>query len=99
MSATADGLLRALLALTGNPHLEPARNALLRSTSNADLIKLVGQSVTRDISRDGLEEILLKICDVIERGETSQTQRDNNAGLVQGIEGQTDDAATIGAEG
>lgn len=99
MSATVDGLLRALLALSGSSHLQPARNALLQCLSNEDLVKLVEESVTRDFSRNGLEEILLKICDVIERGETGQTQHDNNAGLVQGIEGQTDDTATIGAEG
>jgi len=68
MSSTVNGYMQALLALTGNSDLEQARNMLLRSMSDQDLVKLVIQVVSQNFPRDGLEEIALRITDIIKHG-------------------------------
>jgi len=99
MSSTVNGYMQALLALTGNSDLEQARNMLLRSMSDQDLVKLVIQVVSQNFPRDGLEEIALRITDIIKRGGTILDQHAGNADPVNEIERQTNHTDTVNNEG
>ncbi|KAI8937355.1 hypothetical protein NX059_006561 [Plenodomus lindquistii] len=71
MTTTAESYLQALLALSGKPHLASARKNLLRGDSNRDLLELIVQGTGDLFPRNDLEELALKMLDMMTRHETT----------------------------
>jgi hypothetical protein len=63
--STARSYYDALLALTGNPALAGARNALITSIGEQDLKDVINHGLQSNMSKAGLEDVAAKLLDVV----------------------------------
>ncbi|KAH9871626.1 hypothetical protein J1614_005881 [Plenodomus biglobosus] len=86
MNSTSESCLQALLALSGNPLLANVRQNLIQDISDRDLSEVIMQGAWQEFSRQGLEQIAIKLLDMINRGRTVAHGNEDIAGLFHGLE-------------
>jgi hypothetical protein len=80
--STNDVLFNALLALSNNLQLKDARDDLLRTTRNEDLVKVVESGFQREFSRKHAERIAATFLDII-ASEKEAEDANANAGKLR----------------